>query len=81
MDASLLFFTALIILAAGCVRGYGGFGFSMITVAGWSLVLPVDRIVPTVLMLEVGASLFLLPGAWSRVNWSRAAEPPSSSTI
>ena len=69
MDASLLFFTALIILAAGCVRGYGGFGFSMITVAGWSLVLPVDQIVPTVLMLEVGASLFLLPGVWSRVNW------------
>ena len=69
MDASLFLFTALIILAAGCVRGYGGFGFSMITVAGWSLVLPVDRIVPTVLMLEVGASLFLLPGAWSRVNW------------
>ncbi len=69
MDASLLFFTAAIILVAGCVRGYGGFGFSMITVAGWSLVLPVDRIVPTVLMLEVGASLFLLPGAWSRVKW------------
>ena len=70
METAFLLFTALVILVAGCVRGYGGFGFSMITVAGWSLVLPVDRIVPTVLMLEVGASLFLLPGVWSRVNWA-----------
>jgi len=69
MDAMLLLFAAFIVLVAGYVRGYGGFGFSMITVAGWSLVLPVAQIVPSVLMLEVGASLFLLPGAWSSVNW------------
>jgi uncharacterized membrane protein YfcA len=56
-------------MAAGCVRGYGGFGFSMITVAGLSMVLPVDQIVPMVLMLEVGASLYLLPGVWAAVTW------------
>jgi len=69
MDAFLVLFTAFTVLAAGCVRGYGGFGFSMISVAALSLVLPPERIVPMILMLEVGASLLLLPGAWSSVNW------------
>ncbi|WP_319522465.1 sulfite exporter TauE/SafE family protein [uncultured Desulfosarcina sp.] len=73
MDAPLALFTAFTILVAGCVRGYGGFGFSMITVAALSLVLPPERIVPMILMLEVGASLLLLPGAWSSVNWPALA--------
>lgn len=70
MDTPLVLFTAFTILVAGCVRGYGGFGFSMITVAALSWVLPPERIVPMILILEVGASLLLLPGAWSSVNCS-----------
>ena len=72
MNHPLLLMTgcALTVAAAGYVRGYGGFGFSMITVATLSLVMPVDRVVPMVLMLEVIASLVLLPGAWQSVSWS-----------
>jgi hypothetical protein len=72
MNHPLLILTAaaLIVAAAGYVRGYGGFGFSMITVATLSLFMPVDRVVPMVLMLEVIASLVLLPGAWQSVSWS-----------
>jgi uncharacterized membrane protein YfcA len=69
MNEYLLIFSAGVVAAAGFVRGYGGFGFSMITVAALSLVLPPMRIVPMVVLLEVAASLFLLPGIWQAVNW------------
>ena len=61
MNAPLDLFTAVTILVAGCVRGYGGFGFSMITVAALSLVLPPERIVPMILILEVGAVCCFCP--------------------
>jgi uncharacterized membrane protein YfcA len=65
----LRIFSVVVVALAGYVRGYGGFGFSMITVAALSLVMPPERIVPVVLILEVGASSFLLPGAWPSVDW------------
>lgn len=66
--ALMLFFSATV-MAAGYVRGYGGFGFSMITVAALSLFSAPAQVVPVVLLLEVAASLFLLPGIWRLVNW------------
>lgn len=66
---SLLIFASITVAAAGYVRGYGGFGFSMIAVAALSLVFPPSQIVPVILLLEVVASLFLLPGVWQSVNW------------
>lgn len=66
--ALMLFFFATV-LVAGYVRGYGGFGFSMITVAALSLFCAPAQVVPVVLLLEVAASLFLLPGTWRLVNW------------
>jgi uncharacterized membrane protein YfcA len=66
--ALMLFFSATV-MAAGYVRGYGGFGFSMITVAALSLFCAPAQVVPVVLLLEVAASLFLLPGIWRLVNW------------
>ncbi len=66
--ALMLFFSATV-MAAGYVRGYGGFGFSMITVAALSLFSAPAQVVPVVLLLEVTASLFLLPGVWRQVNW------------
>lgn len=70
---SLLIFSSFTVAAAGYVRGYGGFGFSMITVAALSLVLPPTRIIPVIVLLEVAASLFLLPGIWQAVNWHALA--------
>ena len=57
--ALMLFFFATVLMA-GYVRGYGGFGFSMITVAALSLICPPAQVVPVVLLLEVAASLFLM---------------------
>jgi len=62
-------FFAAVIMLAGYVRGYGGFGFSMITVAGLSLLFPPAIIVPGVLLLEVVASAYLIVGNWRKVAW------------
>jgi uncharacterized membrane protein YfcA len=66
---AFLLFSMATVAAAGYVRGYGGFGFSMITVAALSLLYTPSQVVPVVLLLEVAASLFLLPGAWQSVAW------------
>src|SRR5690606_27833502 len=57
------------VFLAAIVRGYSGFGFSMLAVISLSLLLPPAEIVPTVLMLEVAASLNLLPRIWKEVHW------------
>lgn len=49
-----------IVLAAGVVRGYAGFGFSAIAVAGLSLMVSPASVVPAIFALEVLASLTLL---------------------
>ncbi len=68
MTATLVF-TWLVVFAAGTVRGFAGFGFSALCVAGLSLVLPPAQVVPPVFMLEVLASLTLLRSAWRDVDW------------
>ncbi len=57
------------VLVAALVRGYSGFGFAMIAVTGFSLVLPPSRAVPLVLILEVLASIQLLPQIRRQVDW------------
>lgn len=59
----------MIVFGAGIVRGFSGFGFSALCVAGLSLFLPPALMVPPVFMLEVLASLSLLRGAWKDVDW------------
>jgi uncharacterized membrane protein YfcA len=68
-SSAFLLFSMATVAAAGYVRGYGGFGFSMITVAALSFFYTPAQVVPVVLLLEVAASLFLLPGAWPSVAW------------
>jgi hypothetical protein len=59
-----------VVFAAGIVRGFAGFGFSALCLAGLSLFLPPARVVPPIFVLEVLASLTLLRGAWKDVDWS-----------
>ena len=59
----------IVILLGGVVRGFGGFGASMVWVVGLSLVLPPATAIPTALVLEVLASVQLLPGVWRQVHW------------
>ncbi|MGH8800399.1 MAG: sulfite exporter TauE/SafE family protein [Casimicrobiaceae bacterium] len=60
---------ALVALFAGAVRGYAGFGLSAFIVAGTSLLLSPQQIVPAAMMLEILASLSLLPSVWRHVAW------------
>ena len=53
----LLAFSLCVVFAAGLVRGFAGFGFSAITVAGMSLVVSPALVVPALFMLEILASL------------------------
>ncbi len=51
------------------VRGYSGFGSSLIWVSGMSVVFPPILVVPAVYMLELVASIGLLPGVWRQADW------------
>lgn len=63
-----------VVLLAGIVRGFSGFGFAALAVAGLSLTVSPARVVPAVLVLELMASARLLPGALRDVDarWLRA---------
>lgn len=57
------------VLVGGLVRGYTGFGASMFWVASLSLIYSPASVVPTVLALEVLASIALLPSVFRQVHW------------
>jgi uncharacterized protein len=69
MEIPVFIYSFIVVLVAGFVRGYSGFGASMIIVVSLSLVLPVTEIVPVILLLEVLASSFLLPKVIDEVDW------------
>lgn len=60
---------ALVVFIAGGVKGFSGFGFSLIVVLSLSLIFPPVLVVPMVLMLEVCGSLSMLPRIWKQVHW------------
>jgi len=62
-------FAIVVVGAAGIVRGYAGFGFSALCIASLSFVLPMASLVPIVLLLEVCASVLLIPSVWRFVQW------------
>ena len=57
------------VFLAGIIRGYSGFGFAMVAVTSMSLVLPPAQVVPAVLILEVLASIRLLPQVRKDIDW------------
>ncbi len=59
----------LVLFVAGAVRGFSGFGFAMVAVTGLSLLRSPAEVVPAVLVLELVASLQLLPKAWPHIHW------------
>lgn len=69
MEIHTIVFLGGIILLAGIVRGYSGFGFSMIAIISLSLILPPARVVPVILFLEIIASGWLLPQVWRQIDW------------
>jgi uncharacterized membrane protein YfcA len=65
----LLALSSAAILLAAIVRGFSGFGFSLLSITAISLVMPVSEIVPSIFLLEVAASLNLVPGIWREIDW------------
>jgi uncharacterized membrane protein YfcA len=66
----LLLGTSLaIVFAAGIVRGFSGFGFSALSVAGLALLVSPARVVPAIFVLEVLASIGLLRTALRDIDW------------
>jgi uncharacterized membrane protein YfcA len=58
------------ILLAAIVRGFSGFGFSLLSITALSLILPVAEIIPSIFLLEIAASINLIPGIWREIHWS-----------
>jgi len=73
MDPVRLLFDAAILVLAGLVRGFSGFGFAMVAVTGLSMIHPPAEVVPAVLCLEIAASVHLLPRVWQHVHWRSIA--------
>jgi uncharacterized protein len=67
-NATLIYGMACVLVAA-LVRGYSGFGFSLLAITSLSLAMPPAEVVPPVFMMEVAASLSLLPSIWKEVHW------------
>ncbi|MEP7085116.1 MAG: sulfite exporter TauE/SafE family protein [Betaproteobacteria bacterium] len=64
-----LAYAMAVVLLAGIVRGFAGFGFSALTVAGMSLFFPPAQVVPVAFVLEVLASVSLLRSVWGSIDW------------
>lgn len=69
LPPAMLAASLAIVLVAGVVRGFSGFGFSAVSVAGLSLLMSPAQLVPAIFMLEVLASLTLLRSAAPDVDW------------
>ena len=65
----LIALSCLIIFLAAIVRGFSGFGFSLLTITALSLFYPPSEIIPSIFMLELAASANLLPSIWKDIHW------------
>lgn len=70
LEPATLAYAWAAIFLGGFVRGYSGFGSSMVWVTALTQVMPASRVVPIILVLEVLASAHLLPRAWKDVHWA-----------
>jgi uncharacterized protein len=57
------------VFGAAIVRGFSGFGFSLLVITALSLVLPPVEVIASVLIMEIAASLHLMPGIWRDIHW------------
>src|SRR4051794_15845080 len=58
-----------IVFGAAMVRGFSGFGFSLLAIPALSLFSPLPEILPPIFMMEITASLGLLPSLWPDIHW------------
>ncbi len=61
------------VLLAAIVRGYSGFGFSLLVITSLSLLMAPATFIPSIFMLEIAASIHMLPGIWRDIHWRSLA--------
>jgi uncharacterized protein len=62
--------TALVLIfLAAVVRGLTGFGFSLLAITSLALLMPPAHVIPSILMLELAASVHILAEVWKDVHW------------
>ena len=69
MSPAIVAFCLGAMFVAAFIRGYTGFGSSLLWVPSLSLVLPPVAVVPVTFMLELAVSLHLLPSIRRDVHW------------
>jgi hypothetical protein len=65
----LLLVSSIAIFLAAIVRGFSGFGFSLLSITAISIFMPAREIVPSIFLLEVAASINLIPSIWREIDW------------
>jgi uncharacterized protein len=65
----LLLVSSIAIFLAAIVRGFSGFGFSLLAITAISIFMPTQEVVPSIFLLEVAASLNLIPSIWREIDW------------
>lgn len=68
-DWEILALGSAAIFLAAIVRGFSGFGLSLLAITAISLILPVAQIVPSIFLLEIAASINLIPSIWREIQW------------
>jgi len=64
-----LAYALVIVFIAGVVRGLAGFGFSALCFFALAPIFSAQTIVPLMFVMEVMASLHLLPKVWRQIPW------------
>jgi uncharacterized membrane protein YfcA len=73
MSPLILALGSLFVFIAAIVRGFSGFGFSLLVIPALSLLMAPATFIPAIFMLEIAASLHLLPGIWRDIHWRSLA--------
>lgn len=73
LDGASLLGALVVILTGGVIRGFTGFGSSLVWVSGLTLLLPPAEVIPVLYMLEVAASASLYRSSRREVRWETIA--------
>src|SRR5690349_19865650 len=73
MSVLVLGLGSLFVFLAAIVRGYSGFGFSLLVITSLSLLMAPSTFIPSIFMLEIAASIHMLPGIWRDIHWRSLA--------
>ena len=69
LSAPALAWCVVAVFLGAYLKGYSGFGASMLWMVSLSLVLPPIQVVPMVLLFEVATSIYLLPAIFRDIRW------------